>query len=501
MGNQILGSDKNIRLNDSTMTGMFQSFNWNPSFNAEDIFELGRDTKVATALELETQGSFDLLSIGGTAGILARMIAKRDTNNAFLGYLFGYILDSGTATAGSTTTTLEDTTKTWTVDQYAGMTVTITTGTGSGQSRTIVSNTATVLTVATWTAPDATSVYQITGGNNGYTLTQTDLRECVFDVIEIEKSDQLNYDRAVVLPRCFLTSLSGRADANGNATETMNFSGDFVVGAPSPFHVVRSVPGTWTSGSTFTLLDTTVASTTHALMYAYIDERRIRTSLSSDTITAALGAAGLITITGYTIPATARLHAIVWDNTSPTSTYPSVQSGDRVTPNFHVKGWQADIYIAPADATNPAQSEKWLKVQSCDWNIDLRTEALRQIAYNAAGTAIYCRLPTYPLDISMNATVYESDWADWKAILDPAVKTFAGGGDPYVNTYDFAPTSMVDSFAVVVQYRTKTGSLLQTWRFTDMRIDGYGSRVQVQGRSEISWTFRGTQFQLVGVNL
>jgi hypothetical protein len=45
---------------------------------------------------------------------------------------------------------------------------------------------------------------------------------------------------------------------------------------------------------------------------------------------------------------------------------------------------------------------------------------------------------------------------------------------------------MRNEFAVVVQYRTKDSTLVQTGRFTDVRVDGYGARVQVQGRSEIS---------------
>lgn len=425
MGNQILGSDKNIRLNDFPLTGMFQSFDWSPAFNAQDIFELGKDTKVATARELETQGSFEVLSIGGSAGLLARMIVDRNVGtNAFLGYK--------------------------------------------------------------WT----------TGNKNNYTLTQTDLKECNFDIVAIEKSDQASYDRAVVLPRCFLTSVSGRADANGTASETYNFGGAEVIGLPTPYHVARSIPATRTTSTTVTLADTAVASTTHALIYLYVDDKRIRETASGDTTTASLGASGVITVTGggYTVPATARIQAIVYDNTSPTTTYPSVSAGDRLTSNFFVRGHMADVYIAPADATNPTANEKWLKVQSVDWNIDLRTEALRQISFTEAGTSIYCRLPTYPLDVTMNASVYESDWKDWKASM---TNTFPGN-NVYQDNYNFA--NLKETFAVVIQYRTKTGTLLQTWRFTDMTVDGYGQRTQVQGRAEISWTLRGTEFTLLGVN-
>lgn len=73
---------------------------------------------------------------------------------------------SGTATAGGATT-LTDSTQSWTVNEFAGLIVTITSGTGAGQERTISSNTATALTVSTaWTTnPDNTSVYSIEGGD------------------------------------------------------------------------------------------------------------------------------------------------------------------------------------------------------------------------------------------------------------------------------------------------------------------------------------------------
>lgn len=72
--------------------------------------------------------------------------------------------DSGTAESGGANT-LTDTDKSWGVNAHAGRYVTITAGTGAGQTRKISSNTATQLTVAAnWTTnPDATSQYQISG--------------------------------------------------------------------------------------------------------------------------------------------------------------------------------------------------------------------------------------------------------------------------------------------------------------------------------------------------
>lgn len=78
-------------------------------------------------------------------------------------------LGTGQATGAQTSTTLQDTTKAWTVNQYAGATVTLTAGTGAGQTATVVSNTANTLTVsAAWaTTPVANStVYSLIGTTN-----------------------------------------------------------------------------------------------------------------------------------------------------------------------------------------------------------------------------------------------------------------------------------------------------------------------------------------------
>lgn len=94
-------------------------------------------------------------------------------------YQLDTIYASGTATAGASTT-LTNSAKTWTSNQWTNYQVRITAGTGIGQVRTIASNTATVLTVGSaWTTnPDATSQYVIEGnedflyllGNNAVTM-------------------------------------------------------------------------------------------------------------------------------------------------------------------------------------------------------------------------------------------------------------------------------------------------------------------------------------------
>jgi len=93
--------------------------------------------------------------------------------------MIGNDYDSVTNADVSSATTIGLTTKAWTVSQWINYQVRIISGTGIGQIRVITANTATTLTVDTWTTtPDATSDFVIEGdvnaiyalGNNAVTL-------------------------------------------------------------------------------------------------------------------------------------------------------------------------------------------------------------------------------------------------------------------------------------------------------------------------------------------
>lgn len=434
---QVLGTDKALRLNDFTLLNLVSSFDWAPTFNAQDIFEMGNTTKIDTAMELETSGSFEMSSVGNTAGLLARMKVTRDGSGNFTGWLY----NSGGA-----------------------------------------------------------------GGKNQYTIIQDDLAELRFDIIMHEKPNQKDFTRSLYLPQCFLTGLSGRVDANGMASETYNWSGAFVAGFNTPYHDIRSVGATRTTNVTATLLDTAVATGTHTLAFIIIDGV-VFTNTSTDATYGTLGASGVVTMTtteGYIIPVGAHIQACVY-KTTPGTTFPTVTPTQRFVqtgniPISYVKGYQANVYIAPVTPGSPTQAEKWLRVQSMDWNIDLRVETLRQLSLNKQGSSIYARVPTFPISISANISVIETDWKDWQRILTAGTKTFAGTGSVHVNTTDFAPANMPSEWAVVLEYYTKNGAKMQTWQFADMRIDGYGTRQNVGGRGEISWTLKGTEFILTGLN-
>lgn len=104
-------------------------------------------------------------SVAGTVDI-----GGVDCNNSIT---FMAIEDFGMATGGSLTT-LSDNTKSWTLNQWENFHVTIVSGAGSGQTRTIISNTASSNTAnpnqltldSAWTtAPDNTSEYRILSDN------------------------------------------------------------------------------------------------------------------------------------------------------------------------------------------------------------------------------------------------------------------------------------------------------------------------------------------------
>lgn len=123
--------------------------------------------------------------------------------------------DNGTSSGSNTTSTLKDTTKTWTSNQFADADVTIIAGTGAGQIGNIASNTATALTLSnTWTVtPDTSSVYSI-GAYVSYAQTP------------IEDFGRAAYDKKVKYYNIFSNSHANQTLLFGYATayQTVQFT-------------------------------------------------------------------------------------------------------------------------------------------------------------------------------------------------------------------------------------------------------------------------------------
>jgi predicted ribosomally synthesized peptide with SipW-like signal peptide len=99
------------------------------------------------------------MAASGTITYVLSWALPNDVQKAGTDGLFGALVSAitGTASSGSATT-LVDTTKTWTVNAYAGSTVVIS---GAGGTRTIISNTADTLTFATGGVVTDVMTYEI----------------------------------------------------------------------------------------------------------------------------------------------------------------------------------------------------------------------------------------------------------------------------------------------------------------------------------------------------
>ena len=134
-----------------------------------DTFRLNTGRFFVMSSGTLASGSFKYFDVGTLAWVTLAFATGGTTNATDARLIVPYtrvdIFATGTATSGSATT-LVNSAKTWTTNQWANYQVRITAGTGKGQVRVITSNTGDTLTFATGATIDATSVYAIEGDEN-----------------------------------------------------------------------------------------------------------------------------------------------------------------------------------------------------------------------------------------------------------------------------------------------------------------------------------------------
>lgn len=161
----VLGGTGNITLTlDSAVTAVVNNDTFRVSSGRFYIIGAGTlATGSFRELDLGTLvwTSKSITNLPATWGTDGRMVVPYNITDVFA---------SGTATS-ATGTTLSNSAKNWEVNGWTNYQVRITGGVGIGQVRVIASNTATQLTVATWTTtPDATSTYAIEQDENAIYL-------------------------------------------------------------------------------------------------------------------------------------------------------------------------------------------------------------------------------------------------------------------------------------------------------------------------------------------
>jgi hypothetical protein len=146
---------------------------------------------------------------------------------------------TGTSTGSNTSTTLNDTGKSWTADQYKGYTIDLTSGLGSGQTRTITGNSATQLSISpAWnTTPNATSLYSINLGQvNDPTAPILTRAQALSDRL-ILPYGQLSQTTQTTQPGFYLGDVGPH-----NALLTTTTDGTIVIQRPDKKFIVISSP-------------------------------------------------------------------------------------------------------------------------------------------------------------------------------------------------------------------------------------------------------------------
>jgi hypothetical protein len=233
--------------------------------------------KTTTALTGVTGGTGTLTTGGTVRGTVAdTTVTGNEQLTPYFSVIPGY-LEGGTATSG-TTTTLTHTGKSWRTDIFAGKMLAVTNGTNKDKFFTVVSNTATTLTV-TWPAGvtpvafDNTSVYEVRGvalGNwNDTTSVWADPATywgSASGVVSLAVSNERRYQgkRVLTFTRAgdVSPSLSGGGEAGVVIRQRTNFVPGSLARLGATFYrpentEILMATGTATGGSTTSLVDTT----------------------------------------------------------------------------------------------------------------------------------------------------------------------------------------------------------------------------------------------------
>lgn len=435
---QVQAKDTVYSINDFQTVNAMQNFSWDPAFNEEYLEELGNSGYVATSVEPEITGSFDVNATGSTVALMNRMIMDLDSSGDFQGYRFDPL-----------------------------------------------------------------------NPNTG-TIRVADLEHCVFDLIGHKRTNDV-YSRSEFFPRLFLSSFSMTADSTGNASDTYSFEGQLAHVYRSPHHDIVSKPAVYASATTAELVDTdfrcdletptgNVTGSTHTILAVQINEQIYVEADIADVDDNSTSGPITITFSESVVDVGARV--MVWCYQDTPGTFPTIYNPVSAT---FMRANDIDLWLVSkstvdieglADGALMTQSfdvsDYFLRLQSYDINVDMRREALRQIKYNDDFSAVYYRGATYPLQVTANASAFESELEEWRKIIGaPATSTNA-----YPDKLDIGSFSNKE-YQIVARYYYN-GTPIQTVAFTDAFVTGMSHSTSTGGRGEVNWSFTGSTVIIEG---
>lgn len=440
------------------------------NLNRTKIYELGNYQSVGSVVDLP-ETSWSMESFDASAEFEALLTGKTFASRTYV---------TGTATAGAASA-LTDTGATWSVNEWTGATITITSGTGSGQSRTVASNTATVITTSTaWTTnPAAGSVYTITL-NNAMKFSSA----YPIDVVSHFKAGATattpyNVVGSVAIPFLTLESVSYKFGLSDSASQTCSLKGDLVYYNPAAT-LVEETTGTNTANQSVPLAqlavpftDSTVAGgVRYALSVSLASGKRLTYGSDYTENASGGGQAKTVTLTILAAVAASDKIRVTYGTTSAVSYPQASHAVVSTTRPAALRGRNIEVYIG-----GHAISNRWTSVQSVqlDWKVTLQRDE------EFSNSQIVSQDYDVP-DVTGNVVLKPRDYAELYAkIRQIAGVTSGESAGPLTTT----PLSLD-----IVLKSDVDGSPLKTLSIPDARFNlpGYSGRVQQKLEVTFDWT-------------
>lgn len=330
---------------------------------------------------------------------------------------------------------------------------------------------------------------------NAYTITHTDFENCVFDLLNM-KAPGATFDECLLVPYAQLTGLTLRVDATGTGSETFSFEADLQEALAAPYHDTLTVPCTTTDADTVeipaAMVSAGINSGTYAMLYVFKDNQKYDSSAASFTSDSEID----VTDAAFTTSAPYnRVSAVLMKRTP--GAFPTIYNP---TDARFIKGDRIDIWLMNSGVT-PADSNRFLRCQSADINVDLTRDRLQEIRRNLDLSTTYWRALNFPLNITVNVNVLESSLVQWASLqgktIDPGADLDSIDTNNIMNLVDFD-----ESLSLTIRYYLQNNETkLAEVTMTTLGITGFGERQQVQGRAERSLSFVGSNMTIQGWDL
>lgn len=317
-----------------------------------------------------------------------------------------------------------------------------------------------------------------TADRNDFTINEDDIRnQCVDFIQQVRNNTNDDCENTVWFPNAYLNSASLSYSVDGVGTEEFTFTSDTERHLLNTYKESYVAIGTYASSTTFTVnVDPGTSNATYTGLYVSVNGTIYDNTYISGWPT---GDPSTVTVTGITLSSGDRIRLVYYKTTPGDDNYTNIDSAVIGA----IKGSYVKLGLKPAATT----SDKNLRVQSVDIDITVNREEDKELGTNG----VIGRTVLYPVEVNVSTTVNETDMTDYAAY---AGKTFSS--DSVITPSDLLGNDQ-DLIVQIYDDHNQT-NVVKTITVDDMRVTGYDNSHDVGGKGQVTWTFRGDNFQLVG---